>query len=214
MAESFGQQDVMQMRLNDTICMYKGQPVHVYSSAEYDHPMVTVCSEYFDGDGPIPLDNYIEVDYTSDDFDYYMPPIGYMNYNNLARARAQYIRRLPMRQYKQGLSPRYLKGSGLEPDGNVRMTSLLCSSGFRTMLLNQYPSVYEAIGLMEDQKAESVAISRVVAIGPQDDKFYKVYHKNIVVAGYNREHGYVRTFPSTKQTIIDRILMASGMEVL
>lgn len=83
---------------------------------------------------------------------------------------ATYLKRIPVRRYKQGLCRENVNLSPGPSGGRPDWAATLKSKGFREMLHNQYPTISEAYKrLKEDEDVYSVAIHRKFAIAR--DKF-------------------------------------------
>ena len=140
-------QDVMR-RLDNTICKYKGVPYYIKYNVGHTvniYPIADAKAPFIQCD----------VDYTSPDFDYGFPEVGYMNLNQ----HAYYIERISGRDQRMGLPPDMLR----YVHGKVN-NALFRSKGMENMLLNIYPDVREAVRLIKAIGATSVALSRDYAL--------------------------------------------------
>lgn len=155
MGKAYYQHSDAKMRLDGTICLFDGKPVLV-QVVDKKH-MVRICP--VDKIHTVHPKDWQEVLYTDDKFSYKSPPLGYVNYNK----QAYYLTRIPDRKQRQGLTldiltsrPKMLPGYSFE--------SAIFNQGYIDLCRNKYPTIDEAIKLLDSDKAESVAISRSTAL--------------------------------------------------
>lgn len=86
------------MKLNGTICLYKGEPYHVDAHDNLAEHMVFLVPVGSNRRGRAQAGDLC-VDYRDKEFDYSSPPLGYTN----LRPHAHYLARFPDRQAQQGL---------------------------------------------------------------------------------------------------------------
>lgn len=150
----FAKQDVI-MRLDNTVCMYDGEPVVVRVNPEDPTDKVDI----FD------LKSYSDknkkrikrtVEYTDNTFVYKAFPLGYAFVDDRY---ALYINRTPSRQQSQGLSQYVLSAIGKETYITVAAPYMYnCIKGI-------YPTVQEAVKMVTSCQAESVPFDRKFAVG-------------------------------------------------
>lgn len=160
------------LRLDKTICIYKGEPVFV----EVDNPperrqrvdpetgnLIALPPDASDAfhilkmyklDGR--LSKPTKVDYREPEFDYRAFPLGYINF----MGSAFYLRRVPSRVQKQGLDKHFVAS---EPVG-LQGSNWFFSKDMKDCILGIYPSVAEAMQSIDLGKAESVGVRRNFAI--------------------------------------------------
>lgn len=134
-------------------------------------------------------------------FDISAPRLGYVNYNS----DAIYVYRIPERRYKQTLTISPLrfetKGLGFYPE------DIFESFAFKKMLLNEYPSLNDALKSLEDG-ANSRAITRDLAIKKNNiTKRLHLFVKDKAVGKLSRDN---RTFEIKKgldPAVIDKFIM-------
>lgn len=97
-----------------------------------------------------------------------------LGYFNIGMA-AVYIQRHPYRRYKQGVDLNALEYRTLSKDFVYGAHDMFCQ-GFVEGLLDRYPSFAKAVSNMLTDKAQSVALSRDVALKREKDLF-KVHVK-------------------------------------
>jgi hypothetical protein len=155
MGKAYYQQSDAKMRLDGTVCLYDGKPVHVQVMDTKD--MVRICP--IDKVYTLHPAQWEQVKYTDDKFSYKSPPLGYVNSNG----KATYLTRIPDRKQRQGLTldiittrPKMLPGYSFEQS--------FYTQGYIDCVLNKYPTLDEALALLEKGKAEAVAISRSTAL--------------------------------------------------
>lgn len=173
-------QDDVHMRLHNTYCMYDGKPVFVQVNMGYTIGEVVVYPP-----GTLDAAKAKVVNITDDKFKFVFPELGYFNYKNCA----VYIVRRPDRNQRQGLDPgtctvvvHTQNDSGLPPS----VSTLICSENFIPNLEGIYPSLSEALDLLKED-AQSVAISKRVAIGYIGRNLLALFYDSRLIGTYNRK---------------------------
>lgn len=140
------------LRLDRTICFYKGQPVYVEARN---------ATGGLQGDDAHKLDVWdigqskknIQVDYRDTDFSYKAMILGYVNMKDSAT----YVTRVPSRIQKQGLCRHSLSYT---PNPNY---TLYNTREMGNMLLNIYPSLEEALEFVQHGAKKACAFHRTFA---------------------------------------------------
>lgn len=151
MGAAFYDEEQKRMKLDRTICLYKGNPVFIRTDTNEDYKVVVY-----------PLGNPtqpIYVDYRDDDFDYLAFPLGYTNW----RGAAYYVSRLPERQNAQGLAAHCVCVRPRNMPGLIEWHS---STEASNTIKGIYPTLDVALDTVSylPGKPKSVAFSRYFAI--------------------------------------------------
>lgn len=152
-------------RLDNTICMYEGKPVHVRFEGGNLLNIRPLGSR--ENGKIIPSDD--------DNFDVSSPPLGYIQ----SGSNVVYLTRRPSRIFKQGLCAETIHYATINKNPNVRLPSFN-SVGMADMISGNYPNVDTAIEkLYRDGTDQEIAISRDVALklNPKLRIIY-VFYKN------------------------------------
>lgn len=188
------------MRLDGTICLWKGEPVYVRFNCDGGKNGDRVNISYFDGSNR----RQRVVTYTSKDFTFYPIRLGYMNRNG----NVYYLARLPNRRQKQGLC-----------SNNVEITpmSSLSSGWFpSTSLYNLIMDIYptsEDVRVMLEKGQEGIALDRDIAFRKASKGFYKVFLKTQLMGTYETNEGRINLLNNSMTSIFQRILEARGFGV-
>lgn len=184
-----------QMRLRNTVVLYKGKPV-VVTSVQHgrgedegpmrvliqDLPINLAKAEPFDR-GLRLEDEKAERKYISSKyFDIAPFPLGYVN----SPDGAFYCARLPNRVQKQGLCAENFSGK-LNNGMSVNWQTFLKCKETPAMIANNYPSFDKAMAALE--RCPSVAFSREFCLVKDEvlpDLIF-LYHKGVKVGWYNKE---------------------------
>lgn len=179
-ASPYIKQDDVHMRLHNTYCMYDGKPVFVTVNVGYPVGDVTI---YPPGSVDVLKSKVINI--TNDKFKFVFPELGYVNYKNCA----VYLGRRPDRNQRQGLDPgscyaivHAQNDSRLPPS----VSTIICSENFIPNLEGVYPSLTEALELLKED-AQSVAISKRVAIGYIGRNLLGLFYDSRLIGTYNRK---------------------------
>lgn len=164
----------IRMRLEGTLVRYKGQPVYIEQAFETDSTASGFCVEgYF-----LRSRKPFRADPNSSLMDSRAFSLGYINTGSCAK----YLKRKPLRHYKQGLTT-YTSGA-------KELNKM-----FNNLVLGLYPSLFEAKILMKNGW-ESVALSRVCAVNRN-----KILYKDVVVGRLvknkivlDKEYKYLRNY--------------------
>lgn len=162
------------LRLDRTICMYKGEPLYVELGAHHDPSLSTrIGPDYWHilwGTRLKGGTKWIkDIDYRSPDFDYRALPLGYINHCG----GAYYLARSPARQQKQGLCRSSTIFVGEQP----QVGTWWASKDLHDCIMGIYPSLDKALKDLEEYKAMKVAVSRNVAIAWNGGGVYTLHHK-------------------------------------
>ena len=192
MGKPFHSAEDKRMKLQGSICLWKGKPFMVL--AELPGNEVEL---YRLGDG-----TRTKVDYTSEDFDYRSVPLGYIDYGKSA----YYLTRMPHRQNKAGVSMETISvlGRGMHPE-NVFNTKAM-----EQCVLGEYTSFERACDEVEQGKSFSRAFHRRMAV-VGESRHIAVHYRGRLV-GYKVKKGYeVQLVPSGDYSYINNILRKTGV---
>jgi hypothetical protein len=136
--KAFIRQEDTHLRLEKTVCMYKGVPV--YCAVSMDFPVNTVHYCPIETAMETQRARYKAVLCTSDEFSAKVPELGYLNYDT----NAWYLTRVPERKQRQGLVSTSVVSS---PNINDMYDPhrWFFSEAMKDLLTNQYPTRREAI---------------------------------------------------------------------
>ena len=175
--------DDVRARLHHTIIRYNGHPY-----------LAEVSSE-----GLISLRNVangnLEATVNSDDekLDISSISIGYVNVSDPKYRTAVYLKRQPLRRFKQGIEISTLSQTVLGKFSEVNHQTIL-SYGFVDAVLGRFPAIAEALNMLTKLGWHSVAVSRDVALR-RDGEYIKVYIKD-------KEVGYMEAGGRDREVII------------
>jgi hypothetical protein len=161
-------------RLHHTIIRYKGVPY-----------LAEVMPEGIIGLRNIVTGN-LDLNVASDDelIDISSISIGYVNVADENRC-AVYLKRDPLRRYKQGVEIDYLRQMPLRKGSSQINRNSILMHGFVDAVANRFPSYLDAIKKMTSKDSwHSVALSRDIAI-QRDVDIFKVFVKD-------KEVGYMK----------------------
>lgn len=157
------------MRLNGSVITYEGEPVYVAEIASRGSKLVATCYKW-----PNPMDgmNSITVELDHPDLNFRKFKVGYLNFKrqpnrlaaNTSKGQAFYIVRDTNRQQVQGLATRNLYYNSADRGFVPISQNVMFNDGFADMMMNKYPTVQEALDMIE-AGWDSVAVSSVFAIG-------------------------------------------------
>lgn len=188
----------LDLRLNNTICRYKGHPYYVQTGradGRNSYPKISLYK--LDGTMSRP----INVDHTSDEFDDSSPPLGYMNYNN----QAIYLKRVPHRLQNQGVRQESIMS--IPSTRGHWFTSVSMES----CILGRYPSQDQAMSTLQDAGSPyGVAIHRHIALSWIDSRTLGLYYKARLIATkiYGSDWSYLEASDST---LIRNIIGKTGV---
>jgi len=172
MAQDRLNQDDLTMRLNDTICRWKGHPYYVMTTdGQSRYPNISLYKL-----DSILRRSHLIVNHTEDFFDDSSPPLGYMNHNNMAF----YLKRMPYRWNNQGI-----KQQSIESLPSLRSVPghWFSSMSIESCILGRYPSLDQAMSTLQYASyPSSVAIHRDIAIGYLDSRRIGLHFKARLVA--------------------------------
>lgn len=186
-------------RFNDSICRFKGEPyrVQVHSRTRFDL---------------IPLTNrgdVITINPQDDDFDISSIPMGYMNHNGIA---VSCVRR-SQRRYTQGVTQRNVSFFSISGERSPNHDGIsVYSTAVHAMVMNSYPSVESAIETLRSGKAQSIAISRRVALEINRMGVISVYVMYRMLGWIPPEKDYVVLEDSKVSEVLRDELSSLGMK--
>lgn len=188
-------QDAM-MRLNDTICLYEGEPVYVVMSG---NDQTEAVIRFYDGTSR----RSKVINYTDDKFTYHPIRLGYMNIGK----NTFYLTRSPVRRQKQGLSQ-----DNIVNQSNTRISSRwFPSKGLTHCIQGKYPSLKDALKLLNDRKTKGVAVDRDIALKLADTSTITIYFKERTVGLFDLQKRSVSWSENEMTSIIFRILERKGL---
>lgn len=159
-------------RLDSTFIRYKGS---VYF-CRVNRPDLTLYRPWDVNGEP-----YKRVHYSDQDIDVSSLPLGYVNY----KGDTFYVKRIPYRRWKQGLDPK-----SCNTNSRVFYSKEFCES-----VEGKFPSVKQAISMLNKHLATSVAISRDVAL-KDEGSILKVFIQEDEVGYIMRESLGLVNIPS------------------
>lgn len=202
----FIRQEDVELRLHNTVCMYKNKPVFVTVSRDWDVNNVHIV--------PLSkaLDNSVKrvvVNIGSDDFVALVPELGYINFLKNATS----LKRVSGRVQKQGLSTDcvgYRPGDSL--DGFPR-NSWFFSKAMEDVLENVYPTQSSAFSSTMAEEGSSYAFHKHIAFSNKKHVINLEYRGRAV--GFydaNRERFFL--FDTLKdRSFLEQILNNHGVKV-
>lgn len=195
MGDKFFDAQHVRQKLNNTVCMYKGQPYYIVHEGIGEE--VLAYSMDIDprrDSAKKPL----SVSYTDKEFDYSEINLGYMNMDGTA----YYVARDPRRINSQGLTSGALR---ITPALSMRDVGMMRRE-FYDCIMGRHPSLKEALDKLSSGEADSVAIARHFAIGKVSNKVYGVYHRSRLIAlSTNRGQSFTPSTEEATHLIIKRL---------
>lgn len=171
--------DDIKGRLHNTVIRYK------------DHPYMCNTEGTVIGLHDISSGNLVfQVDSDDEELDISSINIGYVNVFSPDYKLCVYLKREPLRQFKQGLVIELLTQKVLRNGVPAIGKSVLMSRGFVDAVLGRFPSYEEALKMLIKEGWHSVALSRDIAI-KRENELLKVYIKDTEV-------GYIRLSETNK----------------
>jgi hypothetical protein len=159
--------DEVKARLEHTVVLYDSQPVYI-SSVMMPEGEDEIARVYFyplpltyDKDSGRPRGVAVRKYLSSKKFDLTPFKMGFMNH----KGSAINVTRIPVRQYKQGLSSTTASFTDLDGGRNksINFASAISSQSFVDMINNDYPAFDEVIDKL-GPKTHSIALSRRFAL--------------------------------------------------
>lgn len=168
MAKGFAKYEDTVHRIGNSICFWKGEPYYVkVGVVDRSKDLVNlycIKEQYHLPD---------RVDITSDDFVVAAPALGYMNYNKAA----YYVKRIPNRGLKQGLST-----EDIHSEPQLRGYNFpISTKEFYNCLMGIYPTYKEALTKVLTKENEGCAFDRSSCV-KRMDKLVALYHNSIMIA--------------------------------
>jgi len=145
--------DDIRARLHHTIIRHKGTPF----IAEVDSTGTIGLVDLVKGE----LIRRVEPD--DADLDISSIPLGYVNFAGRKKL-AVYLKREPLRRFKQGVEISYLTQKTLGEEGSINFGSLQQCQGLVDCVMNKYPTVVSAQEMLIKGGWASAAVSRNVAL--------------------------------------------------
>lgn len=169
MGDRFFNAEHSRMKLNGTICLYKGTPYYIRHVGESE---VVSCS---------PMDGTARdfpVAYTDPEFDYTHIPLGYMTTED---GQALYLAREPQRIHQQGLLYRALRTMGSMTCTQNQLEGYVFRKQFVDCVLGKHVTFKEAMERLQGG-AKGVSISRHMAVIRQSSRLYVIEYRGRTIA--------------------------------
>lgn len=162
MAEPFLTVDDARMKLDSTICSYKGKPYWV-TVRDFDEVSIS----------PLDHGRAKRIQISDDDFSYAALPLGYMNYGH----DVYYLSRLPARQNKAGLSQ-----GNVVTDPFLRGDNYFGQNCMGDCIMGLHPPLKVALVTLENPVQQGVAIHRHVALKKLDKYRLGLFYRTRLIA--------------------------------
>lgn len=169
--------DDVRNRLNNTVAFYRNRPVYLMA-AERGRDLEVQVMDLLEGN---PLGR---VHSSDEELDVQAKPMGYMN---TADNRVLYATRMPSRRAIQCLSPHTLVMFEIDGalSGRVRGDEYR-TQNFGKMLLNDYPSLADALATIDVGNSNSIAFGRKLAL-KRHGLLIRLYYFTHCVGVYNKQ---------------------------
>lgn len=167
-------------RLHGTICQYKGLPVYVQTGKGGN--LITLTH-------PVTGKDVGDIFYDDENFDVSSIEVGYMNLLLDDKAKAKYGEknvvihavREPQKKWRQGLNSNVVLFYGLDGNpgkfGQYAPGGILSSQGFYDSLVGVFPTLDEALFLLNSGEETQLAISKDVALQRLQSEVILVFYK-------------------------------------
>lgn len=164
MANRYNSHKDLSDRLDGTICRYKNEPVFVRVESARSLALFELSTMSYSGE------IVANIRPNDPEFDISSPELGYFNntrYNPKLQTHdfvdVRYMIRNPVRRYKQGLNDHCVSGyriNGVE----IGSSGALYTKGFKESLMDEFPSVSQAMAMLDDGSRQEVAVSQAIAL--------------------------------------------------
>ena len=205
MQPKYLEQDVSQ-RLNKGVIFYKEEPYFVNSVYDSGQSLVLLPLKNLKSKGSRVATNDTNIDVSSKE-------LGYINFN----AEAVYVRRIPLRRYKQSISPEALEGYIPSRNNSSKyrgsMRNLVISAAGHSMFVGSYPKIDNALKSIASGVVRSIAISRNVALSINQMGIVYIYYKTDQVGYLDVANSKVLVPSDEFAYIISKHLSQFGMEI-
>lgn len=169
------------MRLSSTVVLYEGEPVYITEVRQLneDDAKNEIYRVY---STPLPYRRDARAErklISSGKFDLSPFRMGFMNFGG----HAYYLSRNTARQNRQGLSERSLTIVGPPDQPPIRLSNIISEQEFVDMIKGKYPSMEEAVKMLQQPEYNAVAVSREYALKKDTDLdgLIILYHKDAKV---------------------------------
>lgn len=205
MAIGFETREDLCMRLDKTICFYKGRPVIIQAKRGDFLDANTVMWRRLGGR------KWGECQVDDEDFSYRAPRLGYVNFKRLNVTSAVWLARKPYRQQKCGLPLEYINYILVDTHSIRRADSTLTdTSAMASALMNDYSPVEEAVKNILDPGGDfrSVAIHREFALHrPElEEEELVISYCGRTVGKFDAESHRVDLYPRADASFVERSL--------
>lgn len=202
------------LKLNDTICRYKGEPVWVKvvdgGLYLYHIEEINTTGRYF-----------TTIKSTDPAFDVASVPLGYLQGEGTNKHKVYYLSRVPIRKVKQGLPLNAIRSNQMgEDDQGGALGRLLKGNGggsiltksFVRMVRNEYPRLPDSMKMLRGLHAKDpsqvyqVAIRRDIAIEINQMGIINVHYKRNFVGWIQPDKNIVHIPKSDLSWVISKYL--------
>lgn len=185
-------------RLSDTYCLWEGRVVFINYFEDYLFTATRAGSTRQE-----------QIDIRDNRFSAHPFSLGWFNQGDSAF----YLSRNAYRTSKQGLVPRNLTlceadGREVPTNGRIRILDAL-----DYIVSGTYPSMSDAIRVLNGTKGRSVALSRTVALRTDEIGIIKVSHHTDTIGWYSRSEGFCRVPDSPKAVWYTKFLAELGCKI-
>lgn len=164
-------------RLSRSIINYKDKPHYVYrvpdgggTTANIELGPVSKMRRLGDGSAS----DLFRVSVADKHLSFSPISLGYVNYDGVA----YYLMRAPIRRSRQGLSEEGVRIKTAFPSALANVsTSILLTYPLAKCVANRYPTIDEAINILDKHQIATVAVSRTFAIGMLNTTSMELHHK-------------------------------------
>lgn len=201
MAEKYHAEEDKTRRLNNTVCLYDGQPVYVVTRVGWrsDKPLgeeevyITDLGKSCDVYDPV---DWKRVSYTSDSFSYEAFPLGYVNY----KGSCYYLVRAPVQAQSQGLCSSNLI---LPSDCWHR---IWMSLQMADCILNKYPTLTDALKEVTTKQVDSIAFHRRFCLGRFGRTKITLSFQDRIIGFYSEKKKSFTIFKSSDNRFMSQLL--------
>ncbi len=193
MGNAYYTQEDVHMRLHNSICKYKGEPVFIFVNLR--DPVNTIYLSTLQGAKEVMRN--LKIMTTDPDFVHRSLELGYVNYGQggYRPGNAYYYARIPQRRQIQGISANNV--TVLDAHG-PSFGEIMGSTYVRNMLTNSYPTYADAIKQVEEGDVKGVAFHRHACVRRVDGHNISLFFKERGVALWNPKHRIFMIHPGNR----------------
>jgi len=179
--------------LNNTVCRYKGRPCYTTADGLSNNVHISFLD-------PGHNDSSLEVDHSSNDFDYSAPPLGYWYNGNTCT----YITRRPARQWRAGLIAGMVRFS--TPIGG----GWLLTKATSDCILGNHKSFKEAFKDVQMSNTPiTVPFDRHFAVGSSGGRI-TLLHRNSLIGFFSKDIGKFKLLSDNGVSVVLLSLRKAG----